>query len=227
MRRLTVFTTVLGQTDPLRQPTVITPGVRYVCFSDHPIRVLPYETVLVETNGDDPRLLSRQMKILANHPALGSPEYTLWHDAAFRLTCDPGELVRSLDGADMLALRHPHRDQIEQEAAAIAGFGYVPRAVLDAQVAWYREAGFTQTAITSTGLCLRRHTPAIAAFNDRWWAEVARWHWRDQMSVDYALWQSGITVRYLEGHYRLNRYAHWQAPIQRVPALLRRRHTCA
>jgi hypothetical protein len=204
----TVFTAVLGDTDPLKRPTVVAKGIRYVCFADRPIVQPPYEIVRVSTP-DGPRLTSRRLKILADHPALGSPEASLWHDAAFQLACDPRGLLSLLDGTDMLALRHPHRDQIEDEAAEIARFGYVDLGVLTRQVANYRGAGFVQTAITSTGLCLRRHTPAVAAFNRAWWAEVRKWHWRDQMSVDYARWITGVQVKYLSGHYRQNPYARW------------------
>jgi hypothetical protein len=159
---------------------------------------------------DDPKLQSRQIKILAG-THLGECDVSLWHDAAFQLTCDPRLLVPTLlMDADLLALRHPHRDRIEDEADAIARLNYVPRDVLDRQVQTYRAEGFTQTAITSTGLCLRRHTAAVAAFNATWWSEVARWHYRDQMSVDYALWKSRVTVRYMTGHYRDNPYAKWR-----------------
>lgn len=218
---ITVFTTVIGETDPLRRPTVSTPDVRYVCVTDQSHLVVPpYEMVRIP-QVSDAKLLSRQIKIQANHPALGTPDYTLWHDAAFQLLCDPRSLIPQLADADVLALRHPHRDQIADEADAIANLGYVPRAILDQQLAAYSASGFRQSAITSTGLCLRRMTPTVRKFNDLWWFEVSRWHWRDQMSVDYALWCSDLGVRYWPGHYRENPYAKWYAMPQ--PITRRRR----
>lgn len=207
---LTVFTTVLGQTDQLRKPTVVNRDVRYVCFADQPFRIRPYECVLVGTQ--TARSTSRELKILANHPALGDPDITLWHDASFQLLVDPLDLVGSLlDGTDMVAFRHPHRDRIEDEADAIARLGYADPLILLRQVAAYRAAGFIdQRAITSTGFCLRRMTPTIQAFNACWWQEVQTWCWRDQMSVDYALWKTGVRSAYIPGHYRDNPYAKWR-----------------
>jgi len=204
----TVFTAVLGDTDPLRRPLIVVPDVRYVCFSDRAVHVPPYETIRI-VPAEGPRLTSRRLKILADHPALESPEFSLWHDAAFTLTSNPRGLVTLMDGADLLALQHPHRSTIAEEAEAIATLGYVDRTLLDRQVAAYTALGFTQRAITSTGLCLRRHTMPIANFNRIWWAEVRKWHWRDQMSVDFARWLTATKVRYLTGHYRDNPYARW------------------
>lgn len=207
---LTVYTCVLGETDPLRAPTVVNPQVRYVCFSDVEQTLAPYEHVRIPLAVDS-KLQSRAIKILANHPALGTPDATLWHDAAFRLDCDPLRLAtRLLTETNMVAFRHPHRNAIEDEASAIAKFGWIPAATLAAQVAAYRADGFTQRShITSTGLCFRRQTPALAAFNAFWWAQVEQWGYRDQMSVDYALWKMGIRPQYIPGHYRDNRYARW------------------
>lgn len=217
---LTVFTCVIGRTDQLKRPSVVNPNVRYVCFSDTAQRVPPYEVVRVEASSD-PRLLSRELKILANHPGLGSPTATLWHDAAFRLECDPQAIaVALLSDSNMVALKHPHRDQIEDEAVAIDKWGYVPMPTMQAQIASYRAEGFTQSHITSTGLCFRRTTEHLAAFNAFWWQQVQQWGWRDQMSVDYAMWKTGVTATYMDGHYRRNPYATWfaETPVKRAVA---------
>lgn len=207
--RLTVFTCVVGQTDPLRKPTVVTPDVRYICFTDRVMHVPPYEIVRVPT-GLDARLTSRQIKILADHPLLLQADVTLWHDAAFRLDCNPVRVANTLLGdGNMVALRHPHRNTIEEEATAIEKWGWMSRATMDAQIAAYRADGFKQTQITSTGLCFRRRTPALERFNHFWWSQVSQWGWRDQMSVDYALWKTGVVPTYIPGHYRDNTYAKW------------------
>jgi hypothetical protein len=217
--RVTVFTAVLGQTDPLRA-CVPVPGVRYVVLTDRPLAVPPYETVPYFAS--DSRLASRHLKICANHPTLGDADVTLWHDAACQLRCDPLAVAAAAlaGGVDVCAFKHPHRSRIEDEAEAVARLGYMPRAVTLAQVAHYRAAGFVdQTAITSTGFCLRRRTPAVEVWQRLWWDEVERWGWRDQLSVDYALWRSGVQVRYLTGHYRDNPHAKWfnnQTPGPRV-----------
>jgi len=212
---ITAFTCVIGPTrDRLRTPTVRNPAVRYVCFTDRAPAPEPYEHVLVEVPPNGARsaeLFSRQLKILADHPALGTPDVLLWHDAAFELQCDPVAVARQhLQSFDLLAFRHPHRTRIEDEGTAIAALGYAAPEVLAQQAASYRAEGFTEASvITSTGFSLRRLTPAVRAFSRLWWDEVRRWTWRDQMSVDYALWKTGLRVGYVPGHYRDNPFARW------------------
>jgi len=216
-----VFTTVLGTTDPLRPPSSVNRQARYYCFADRETRVRPYEWVPVRIHQEPhqpydhaARLASRQLKILANDPAMNSPDIVLWHDAAFQLRCDPVALAHEMPPeTDMVAFRHPHRDRIEDEAVAIARLGYMTEAVVKAQVAAYREGGFrNQTTITSTGFSLRRCTDRVRTFNQLWWDEILRWGWRDQMSVDYAIWKTGLVAEYITGHYRDNPYARWFAP---------------
>ncbi len=210
--KLTVFTCVFGETDTLKAPLYVSPDVRYVCLSDRPQDAPPYECVIVPCAEGEARLLSRRVKILANHPSLGNPDVTLWHDAAYQLECDPVAIARvTLTDSNMVAFKHPHRTQIEDEAIAIDHWKYVPLATMQAQIAAYRADGFTQEAITSTGFCVRRMRIQVLAFNDRWWAEVEKWGWRDQMSVDYALWKTGVHPTYIEGHYRHNPYAKWHS----------------
>jgi hypothetical protein len=39
---------------------------------------------------------------------------------------------------------------------------------------------------------LRRHTPAVAAFNEAWWAEIQAGSRRDQVSFTYVAWKLGL-----------------------------------
>ena len=212
--RVVVFTCAFGETDAVKAPTVVNPDVKYVALTgaQNAPRVYPYERVVVncERSVDAERLKSREVKILADHPALAGADVTLWHDAAFRMDTDPVELVGlALTDRNMVAFIHPDRTQIEDEAVAIAHWGHVSLDVALAQCAAYRAEGFVQGAITSTGLCVRRRNAQIRAFNEFWWAQVRRWGWRDQMSVDYSLWRTRVQPAYIEGHYRDNPFARF------------------
>jgi hypothetical protein len=215
---LTVFTTLFGRTDHLYPPLTSNPRIRYCCFTDYQHTQAipaPYLPIYVDSSRLGPALTSRQIKILADHPALDDPDVTLWHDAAYEILVDPYAVAKlALRGDDILAMRHPHRSSIVDEAAVIARLGYMPADVLARQVAAYRAAGFVdqQRCITSTGYCIRRMSEPVRAFNRRWWAEVERWGWRDQMSIDYALWHTNLRVTYISGHYRDNPYAQWYGP---------------
>lgn len=215
---VTVFTCAIGATDVLRPPSVINRQCRYLAFSDRPSVPHPYRLIPVPTPATlaETQLLARQIKIQANRPELGTSSVLLWHDASFRLDCDPATVVTTyLQAYDVLAFAHPHRHSIEEEAEVIAAFGYSPKETLDAQLQRYRADGFGGPGrLTTTGFCVRRMTDRVRAFNALWWSEVERWSWRDQMSVDYAIWKTGVKFGYLPGHYRDNRFVkfHLQYP---------------
>lgn len=204
-----VFTAMFGTTDMLRAPKVVDPTARYLCFSDRPVSVAPYEWVPMPAS-DRPMLAARRIKILADDPRLLGAELTLWHDASYALRRNLSWLHRGLRHADLVAMRHAKRTRIEDEALVIARYGYVTPMQGQALVAGYRAAGFSADQLTATGLLGRRVSPATARFNALWWDEVQRWNGRDQTSMDYAAWRAPVRVAHAPGTVRNNRYASWR-----------------
>jgi hypothetical protein len=209
---LTVYTVAIGETDAVQAPEWVDPTVRYLCFSDRPCPA-PYQWIEVPTAADGTPE-SRRYKVLADHPALDLTDLTLYHDASYRLT---GDLCWVRDGfsrgADLVAMRHPSRTRIEDEAARIARYGYVTIAEGQRLVAEYRTAGYDDEVITSAGLFARRQSSAMWRFNRIWWAEVQRWRFRDQASLGYAAWRAQLSTEHLPGTIRDNPYAVWREPV--------------
>ena len=213
--RLTVYTAAIGDTDAVRAPAAVDSAVRYVCFSDRQCPA-PYEWIRVPTE-DDGTPASRSVKVLADHPLLREAEATFWHDASFRLLGNLDWVVRALETADIVALRHPRRQTIEAEGVAIARYGYVTTAEAAELVAGYRQAGYGDVGLTFGGLIGRRGSVTVQAFNRAWWSEVERWRYRDQASLGYAAWKAGATIAHVPGTPRDNPFAAWRVRPQ-VPA---------
>jgi hypothetical protein len=211
-----IYTARFGDTDALRAPLVIDPRARYLCFSDRPVHVEPYEWIRMPSAAD-PRLAARRVKVLADHPLLTAARLTIWHDASYAWKTSPRELYKAVpETAEVFALHHPRRFTIEQEALAIARYGYVSPDVAARYVAGYRAEGFQLDVLTCTGLLGRRQTPKTAAFNARWWTEVQRWNGRDQSSVDYAAWTAGLVIHHVQGSIKINSWVDWRP--DEVPA---------
>lgn len=211
---LVVFTAQMGdQTYEVQSPTVVDPKARYVCFSDQRRSVPPYEWILVAPSSE-PMLTARRLKILADHPILANADVVLWHDASYRLSQDvtwvPAALAKH--GSDLVAMAHPKRHQIEAEAMVIARYGYLSQDEAQAHVKRYRSEGFTKNILTCTGLLARRCSAKVSAFNALWWAEAQQWGGRDQGSVNYAAWKTGVAVRHVRGTIQENAYASWRLP---------------
>lgn len=207
--KLLVYTATFGDTDTVRAPDCVIKGVDYLCFGDRPC-VAPYEWIPVAAADEKPHVAARRFKILATHPRLQDADMTLWHDASYRLVGDLKWLWRGLKHADLVAMFHPRRTRIEDEAVAIARYGYLQiERALD-HVARYRAAGFTDHVVTSPGILGRRRSSTIARFNALWWEEMQQWGGRDQGSVDYAAWATKVRVAHLPGTVRANPYAEWR-----------------
>jgi hypothetical protein len=217
--KIIAYTARFGDTDALRPPVTLDERVRYLCFSDTPCDVAPYEWIRMPS-ASDPRMAARRLKVLADHPLLTTARITVWHDASYRLLNSPRWMVQQAPAdADLFAMHHPRRFTIEQEAVAIARYGYLPIDTAATYVAGYRKDGFAADVLTASGLLGRRLSPRVTAFNEYWWAEVQRWHGRDQSSTDYAAWKAGATVYHLPGSIKVNPYASWRVrPTEAVPA---------
>lgn len=210
MMNLVVFTARFGpETDRVRPAANVNVNVRYLCFSDLPVEAPPYEWVPVSLVGD-PRVAARRVKLLADHPLLAAADVTLWHDASYRLLINPVWVLRALHARDLVAMRHPRRIRIEDEAVAIARYGYLPLELALAHVQRYRACGFQANHVTCSGLLGRRVSPLMQRFNALWWAEALCWGGRDQASLDYAAWRNGVRLRYVRGTIRSNPYAAWR-----------------
>lgn len=208
--RIVAYTARFGDTDVLRPPANPDPKVQYLCFSDTPCTVAPYEWIKMPP-ASDPRMASRRLKVLADHPLLTNARVTVYHDASYALTASPRYFCgQAPDDADVFAMHHPRRFRIEQEAIAIARYGYRTLEDAEAIVAGYRADGFTADVLTASGLLGRRRSARTDAFNAFWWAEVQRWNGRDQASTDYAAWKAGLSIYHVPGTIKVNPYATWR-----------------
>jgi hypothetical protein len=216
-----VYTAAIGpRTDAIRPPLVIDRKAHYICFSDRPVHVHPYEWVPVPS-ADNPSLASRSYKVLADHPALDGYAQLLWHDASYQLLQDVEWVRFHLSHVvDLVAFRHAHKKRkLDGEARKVASYGYLDLETAQAHVKRYREAGFVRNdPVTCGGLLARRRSERMTTFNQLWWSELQLWGGRDQASLDYSAFASGIVLCHLDGRIKSNAYAQWRGYGLAVPA---------
>lgn len=209
--KITVFTASIGNTDRVKDPTLVDPEVRYVAFVDKPLESKIWRSVIVKPEANTTRQ-ARRLKILA-HETLPGVDWSLWIDAAYRLDVSPLNigLLANLRGNEAAALEHPDRTNIFDEGAVIVQRNLAPKEKIAAQIEQYRPRMFGQSRLTTTGLLLRSHDKKTIDFNERWWSLFSQAdHNRDQMSVDMAATcTDGFSIEYLPGHYRDNKFAKW------------------
>ena len=209
MTDLVVLTALLG-TGPDRLGPTPPPaaGVRYVCVTDRP-DTLPGGWHRLPYTGPpgSSRLQARWVRAVL---ATGFPEpYSLWLDASFDLLVSPRRFAEELRRRDveMLAFAHPDRSRMRDEAAEMVRLGKMDPTTAAQHVATYQATGWDrddqpQAVLTVGGMLVRRATPTVCAFGDRWWDEIAIWGDRsDQLSLDFCAAQIGLTIGHLPEHY--------------------------
>ncbi len=208
---IVVVTALIGPTGSLARPAFAHRDVRWVCYTDRS-NVEGWELRALVT--ERPRREARQIKTSVDE--LFPEVATIWADASFDLLISPLEIVADAakTKCQIVGFAHPDRSRIRDEAAEIIRLGLAPKENVLEQVEAYRRDGFDtdanpQRSLTTTGFLVRWPTQSVAAFNQLWAQQIERYTLRDQLSVDYCAWRSGVPIGRLAGHYRSNRYARY------------------
>jgi hypothetical protein len=194
-----VYTAVFGDYDDV--PAVDARwACDFLCFTDNPRLAPGGWQVVVVPRGEPPADANRRYKML---PHLYLPEYErgLYVDGNIRIVSDPTPLFGKYLDHDLLALpRHPERTCAYQEARRCVERGLVDAQTVEAQMSRYAAEGFPENwGLTANGIILRRHLdPAVAALMEAWWKEYSGGGRRDQLSLPYLIWKSGIGMAWME-----------------------------
>jgi len=150
----------------------------------------PWEIRLVEHGGLSNQRESRRFKHLS-HWYFPDAEYSLYHDGNVRLkTTFP---FGWLNQHDIAVCRHPDTDSPYEEAMRCLKWGKGNQQLILAQMGRYRAEGLPEHAgAVGCSVILRKHTDAVARFNEAWWEEILRGSARDQISFNYVSWKLDI-----------------------------------
>lgn len=194
---LVVYTAIVGHSPDRLQAAPRSPGTQFVCFMDKP-EAKPYSGWQLRTpmwDNDplyraEPRRLARWHK-LHPHVLFPAAETSLWLDGSLELLRDPRELVRQCDpSSPLITFKHPHRTDLYQEYEACLLYRKDDDAIMRPQIDRYHREGYPFfSGLPETSMLLRQHTPAVQAFDEAWWQEIAQGSVRDQLSFPYVAWK--------------------------------------
>lgn len=190
-----VYTAMIGRYEELNeQPIAAESEVPFICFTDDPhLRSDSWQIVVVEPeHASDPIRSSRRLKILG-HPNVTDLEETLYIDNSVVLRVPPEEILDGwLADADLAAPEHSFRDQVadEFEAVVISGFDDPARVYEQARHYFEELPDVMEAKPLWSAILARRRSPAVMAFERRWFDDVLRYSRRDQLSMVAALRRS-------------------------------------
>jgi len=150
-------------------------------------------------------------KVLS-HKYVTSP-YSIWLDGNISLAVDQSFLVELLGDYDIALFSHPHRTSVYQEhKEAIKRLPEELKPLMDRQIKDYRSEGLPENNLCECGVLIRKESPIVEEFNNRWWAEICKYQHRDQISFPYVWWkmQDRIKIKVLEGNVRSHKYFKYE-----------------
>lgn len=198
-----IYTCITNDYDWLLSPVWRSQHVHYICFTDNPkmnskgweMRPLPSVAGLSSGTLANRFCKFFPWKILPEH------DWSLYIDANIRVMSDPSPVLADMEalGAELAIPTHPQRSTIWQEAEACKRRNKFPASdhpVLNDQLARYQADGFpSDTGLTENGIIFRSGDSArLIPVMEQWWEELQNGVQRDQLSLPYVLWSTGIPV---------------------------------
>ena len=160
-------------------PVHITPGVRYLCFTDKPTLPKPWQAIRPHRYFSCPRVTSLWHK---THPHEILPKHSIsvFMDASVGTKQDITPLLNS----GFCVHRHRHRNCLFKEAAFCKAAGLVDPAAVEEQCQRYADVS-PGSGLWESGVLIRGSHAENNEINELWWDEITRGTLRDQISLAY------------------------------------------
>lgn len=201
-KKIAVYTCVVGGYDEVTDPVVINENIDYFIFSDHPIQSEVWKQRNIPENVlelDNNTLINRYLKF---HPKELFSEYdfVMYIDGNVQVISDITPLLKYTNNRLGVAFHaHSYRNSIYDEVDVLTKvYKRGNPEKLAKQIDGYRKEGFPdkyglpEATIIITDLS---NNSATIFFNF-WWKEFLNsGSFRDQISLPYVLWKSGVSIK--------------------------------
>lgn len=209
--KLAVYTCITGDYDDLLEPSSINKQFDFICFSDRPSDLKPWQFRQLPESALDDYLLAKHPKILP-HLYLSEYDVSIWVDANIQVVGDLNILVdKYLADCDIAIFRHPERDCPLEEAAAIIRLGKDDPEKIKNQIEKYQGILAPKSGLHACGVLIRRHHSALIKKSmENWWREIVDGSKRDQISFQYVRKITQLDVATIDDNIRDNAFFRWQ-----------------
>lgn len=200
MNHKVVYTSICGKLDSLPVIKDVQKDWDYVCFTSEDLKpVAPWEIVKVKPLYKNPK----DARLYKHNPHIYLKKYdiSMWIDANIRLNKGWIDVVNEcLSKSDLTFLNHPqHVGSAYEEGSRCVSLKKDTENNIRPQLECYIQEGLKRMPTSATGIMIRRHNRMIN-FNNMWWEQIHKYSWRDQISLPYVKWKTG--VKYYETEFR-------------------------
>lgn len=195
-----IYTALIGNYDDLKSPLIVTPGWRYLCFTDQPYISNTWEILPIEISVDfNPQFAARFLKIIPNHPL----NQSIWIDASFQINTNLDDFWNKHYKGGITAPRHPVRACAYREAQICMRRDLDGKNV-EKQINRYTNKGMPMNAgLISSGILMRDNSQPVKDFCSLWWDQIVNGSLRDQIGFAYCDWKMPGVAHAFNYDYRV------------------------
>ena len=204
-----IFTFILNNHDYLKEPSIISPGWDYLCFTDN-FALKSNVWQIVHLNEldfiDFPQSTKkRSMLIMILYYKFISKKYDIVISIGgqIKINCNLNDIIEETINSkkiDLSICRHPLRDCVYEEAEACKFYNKDSFNVIDMQMQRYRNDNYPEHAkLYSTGIMIRKNRSLrLKKVCILWSKELIEGSQRDQLSLNYSIWKTKFKLRIKE-----------------------------
>ncbi len=199
--RLAVYTCITGNYDVPLEPYYVDENIDYYIITDMEISVesnwrkIDIHTLPIPAEMD----MTRKARYVKTHPHLLFPDYrySVWVDGLILCVADLREYIPYTGRTGIAAHWHPLRNCIYSEAKVCKIMGRDNGAMINRQMRKYLSEGMPKEfGLIESGFLLREHGKAeCIGIMEEWWEQISQYSKRDQISLPYAIWKRGFTMK--------------------------------
>lgn len=201
---MTIYTAIFGDYDILKEPTYVTGGWKYVCYTNNKnLTSDVWEIRYIKNKNLSDKMAARCIKIRFFDYI--KDDLVVWCDASMQINCDLNEFIKQKHMGDFTLMMHPVRKCTYEEGLACISLGKDNYVNVDEQMAFYKSKGFPPNqGMVQTGLMVRNNNKNVKQFCKMWYEQVDRFSHRDQLSFNYVVWKTNLIKPFLISSMILN-----------------------
>ena len=197
--RIAIYTCIVGNYDKINEPSYVNKNIDYYIFTDQNIPEDSAWTKIDITSFQEygkltPIALNRMIKILPQH-FLPDYDYTVYVDGNIKIIADLMPIVCNMGDAFIGIHTHAIRDCIFLEKNGIILLKKADLNIMKTQLEFYKKDGFPANfGLFQNSIIIRKNCDQCKKIMDMWWGEYQKYPTRDQLSLPYVIWKSGINI---------------------------------
>ncbi len=195
--KVAVYTSITGGYENLIKPLKINPDIDYFLFTDTPEKFNPDWAQVIKTPyiSHKPVRTARYAKTHA-HFWFSDYDYAIWIDANVLPVTGLETIIEKIHNTSHHAgfIQHPLRHNCMEEGNELIKYGIDDPLLIEEQITRYGKIPeiFAEELIETNLFICRPKLKVTHDFMSTWWAEINNYSHRDQLSINYAIFESEL-----------------------------------